>query len=245
MSNDLRSTIRGVQGLLNLDPKATAATKNGVLDADGIVGRETRLAYAAASPETRALVEAELQRQGFNNSVLSATRRVRKVLTSEQMHYIEKWCKYWGVDPSLALTFVSAESGFDQEAYNLHGGAWGLLQITVWAVKQLEKDKPSVAPTRPRDWRDLDFNCCVGIYYIAWCADRARVPRNTTNPRHWADIYGYYNLGVGAYGLIKRGEFTHPTVTKNLATQAAPLRKGGASNYVSNVLAYISQHSVA
>lgn len=237
-----------MQRALNLDPLAVKATDGGMLVVDGIPGRNTRLAYQAASPAIKAGINRMVIGYGFQVDdllkVKGKTSR-RKVLTDEVRAAVQEACDYWGVNYDLALTFASMESNFDPEAYNSAGNAWGLFQITHWAVKQLRMDRPRDFFEAPRaDWRDLKFNCHVGVFYIRWCAERVQVSPKTANTREWADIYGVYNLGIAAYNAWKAGRYESKIVKTSWQTQASSLRKGGVEQYASNVHSYINSHMV-
>lgn len=242
------AAIEALQRALNLDPLAVKATDGGMLVVDGIPGRNTRLAYQAASPAIKTGIDRMVIGYGFQiDDLLKVKGKTskRKVLTEEVRAAVKEACDYWGVNLDLALTFASMESNFDPDAYNSAGNAWGLFQTTRWAVAQLRMDRPRDFFEAPRgDWRDLKFNCHVGVYYIRWCAERAKVSPMTSNTKDWVDIYGHYNLGTGAYSAWKAGRYNSKIVTTNWQTQAAPLRKGGVEAYASNVHSYIISHMV-
>lgn len=244
-----KEAVRAIQKQLNLDPLIAKAVDGGMLEPDGIPGRNTRMAYEVASLETKYAIEKMLSlRSSFKaGDLLKVKSRSssRRVLTEEVNDAIVAACQYWKVNPDLGRTIASMESNFDPEAYNSAGGAWGLFQVTRWAVAQLKMDRPrDYFNPKGGDWRDLKFNCHVGVYYIKWCAERAKVSTMTSDLREWADIYGHYNMGTGAYKAWKQGRFKDDIVVKNWRTQAAALKKGGVEQYAQNVLGYIQSHLV-
>lgn len=214
-----------------------------ILKDDGQMGPRTRQAYSSLKAGDRAVLENLVSSLGYKWSDLIFNEEKGLPPTSSEVRdAITAACGKFGVSVPFALNFAAAESRMNPAAYNKYGGAIGLFQITKsGGIAQFKQDNPKRFAELGTDYFDVKVNSEIGVYYMLWCCKRARVSPMTSEPRDWADVYGHYNLGTGAYALLKQGKYEDPIVKKSLATQAAILQRGGASAYPSNVLAFLQQ----
>lgn len=227
-----KKAVTYAQALLNLDGAA--------IKVDGVSGPATRGAMAKAAPSTLAEMEQTLKGRGHAR-VFASLLPVQAELVSTKglppepiKQVIDKWADVFGVNRNLAYTIAYNESKYNLKARS-GSGASGLFQITAPAIADVREKPATRRYYFSGDRFDLEYNTMVGVGYIRVCADYAKINPKTANPRDWYTIYGYYNLGIGSMRAIARKDYANPVLLSALATQAAPLQRGGPANYIDNV----------
>lgn len=214
---------------------------NPALKVDGVVGRETRSTHTNASSDVKRVVDSVIQSHGLKvgdllSPVARITRLSRVMPTPLIRSTIAKWAKEHGVNEALSFAVCEIESGFDPDARS-STGAIGLFQLTSSAVTDVSRKYKGYYPPPGGNWYDLEWNVNVGVRFLRICAGYARVNPSSSDLEAWRDIYGCYNLGVGAYTTWKKAQFSDSTLIASWSSQSAELKQNGIEQYGANVLA--------
>lgn len=238
MSEARKAAARDAQTILRV-------TQNRQLNVDGIVGPETRTTYAQAGDDAKRVVASVVKRHGFSmTDLLSPAARIsrtpRGVPSSQVRAIISKWSTLHRVNDKLATTICGIESNFVPDARS-PTGASGLFQVTASAITDVRRSFPEMYYEPPNGNRfNPEWNAMVGIGYIKLAARYAGKDPRSDSLSDWAEIYSTYNLGPGAFGLWKAGEFGNARLVNSWSVQSAELKQNGIENYISNVKAKLS-----
>lgn len=122
---------------------------------------------------------------------------------------IEKLCRKYDVDLSLALAVIHSESYFNPKAYNRFGNAYGMMQIVpkyaglTMNNYLFRKNQP---PTSLQLF-DPEINLEMGIGYLRWLADHKwEKVKNKTNQMYC--VICSYNGGPGSVYKAMTGRMT-------------------------------------
>lgn len=122
---------------------------------------------------------------------------------------IERFCKKYNVDVSLALAIIHTESYFNPKAYNRHGNAYGMMQIvpkyagrTMNNYLYKKNKKPS-----SRQLFNPETNLEMGIAYLRWLADNKWTKVNNKTNQTYCIICSY-NGGPGTIYKAMTGKMT-------------------------------------
>lgn len=122
---------------------------------------------------------------------------------------IERLCKKYDVDKSLALAIIHSESYFNPKAYNRHGNAYGMMQIVPKYAGLTMNNyifKKNQPPTSQQLF-DPDINLEMGIGYLRWLADN-KWEKVTNRINQMYCIICSYNGGPGSVYKAMTGRMT-------------------------------------
>lgn len=244
MAADAKTTVKGIQTILSV-------VTGSPLGVDGIAGRNTRNALKNAPDYAISAITAYANSRGHDLKELmepkAVVRKVSGSLNPQHAALMDKYAKLFKVHPQWARVIAGIESNFDPSAISPTGAA-GLFQVTQPAIRDVQRspltrahyfESPDGTRTHP------EWNIMCGIGYLRICASYMGVDATSARPEVWADIYGCYNLGVGAYKLWKRGRFDASDLLKAWGVQSSELRQNGIEQYRTNVLAKLEAGSQA
>ncbi|MCF7794331.1 MAG: murein transglycosylase domain-containing protein [Candidatus Cloacimonetes bacterium] len=122
---------------------------------------------------------------------------------------IEKLCKKYDVDKSLALAIIHSESYFNPKAYNRFGNAYGMMQIVPKYAGLTMNNyiyKRNQPPTSDQLFNP-EINLEMGIGYLRWLADNKwDKVANKTNRMYC--VISSYNGGPGSIYKAMTGRMT-------------------------------------
>jgi peptidoglycan lytic transglycosylase C len=132
-----------------------------------------------------------------------------KIRVEQYKPTIEKLCKKYDVDPSLALAIIHSESFFNPKAYNRHGNAYGMMQIVPKYAGLTMNNyiyKKNVKPTSKQLF-DPAINLEMGIGYLRWLAEN-KWSKVTNKTNQMYCMICSYNGGPGSVYKAMTGRMT-------------------------------------
>jgi soluble lytic murein transglycosylase-like protein len=222
-----KKNVADLQRLINL----MAHTRVSV---DGVLGPKTLDAIWTAPKESQQLLDA------FGKVRQVAFPRVPPAPKStwnrqELVKLVRDTAIKHQVNPDLAELIVTIESDFNPNAVS-GTGADGLFQLTNIAVKDVVKDHPRLARPDGAGRRDPQWNATVGVLFLKKIMKTYLMFNPLTESLDkWVDTYAVFNLGIGSFRALEKGEYNDPKLNEALRSQASYLRAGGPTRYLAAV----------
>jgi soluble lytic murein transglycosylase-like protein len=222
-----KKSVADVQRLINLMGHSRVAV-------DGVLGAETTTAIWNLPKEAQDVVNklAEVRHVAYPRAPdVSEKRHTREELIQK----IKNTARNLGVNPDFAVVVAMIESDLDPLAES-PTGASGLFQLTKPAIEDANQEVSGMYRPKGPGRFDVDWNITVGVLYLR------RIMRSylKVSPRSddlsvWTDTYAAYNLGIGAFKELRRGNFDSAVLKEALQVQARYLRAGGPQRYLASV----------
>lgn len=132
-----------------------------------------------------------------------------KIRVDQYKPTIEKLCKKYDIDPSLALAIIHSESFFNPKAYNRHGNAYGMMQIVPKYAGLTMNNYIFKKNRKPNASQLYDpaINLEMGIGYLRWLADN-KWDKVTNRTNQMYCMICSYNGGPGSVYKAMTGRMT-------------------------------------
>ena len=159
--------------------------------------------------------------------ILFSVMILKRVFPIKYTETIDKYCKEYGIDKTLVLGIIKAESGFDENATS-QVGAMGLMQLkeetALWCA-----EKMGITLTTD-DIKNPELNIRIGIWYLNYLIEQ-------TESEEIAIIS--YNAGVN-----KVNEWLEDGIInmENINFEEIPYEE--TRNYIKKVLLYKQIYSI-
>lgn len=152
---------------------------------------------------------------------------VKRLFPIKYSEQIDIYCSEYGVDKSLVLAIIKAESNFDENAQS-HADAMGLMQLTeetaLWCGKQISLNLTT------DDIKEPETNIRIGIWYLSYLL-------NETKSENIAIIS--YNAGINK---VREWIDTDIIDENNVNFENIPYDE--TKNYIKKVLLYKQIYSI-